>query len=72
MTSHLNRGMSTSKDFTGKVVLVTGSSGGIGAALVTYFAKSGAQVVVNGRNAANVGKVANDCDNASPKSKLAG
>jgi gluconate 5-dehydrogenase len=61
--------MSNSKDFNGKVVLVTGSSGGIGAAIVTYLAKCGAQVVVNGRNADNVAKVAQQCNNSSQKSK---
>ncbi|XP_054154657.1 L-xylulose reductase-like [Oppia nitens] len=56
-----------SKDFSGKVVLITGSSGGIGAALSRHFARSGAQVVVNGRNGQNVGKVASDCNSLSPK-----
>ena len=63
--------MATSKDFAGKVALVTGSSGGIGAALVKYFAKCGAQVVVNGRNADNVAKVATECNDLSPKSMFA-
>ncbi|CAG2108704.1 unnamed protein product [Medioppia subpectinata] len=43
------------------------SSGGMGAAMVNYFARKGAQVVVNGRNGANVAKVANECNIASPK-----
>jgi 3-oxoacyl-[acyl-carrier protein] reductase len=34
-------------NFTGKVVLVTGSSRGIGAAMITAFGKRGAQCVVN-------------------------
>lgn len=34
--------------FTDKVVIVTGSSTGIGAGTVTQFAKAGAKVVVTG------------------------
>ncbi len=39
--------MSDTLDFSGKVVLVTGSSRGIGAGLVTAFAQRGARCVVN-------------------------
>jgi meso-butanediol dehydrogenase/(S,S)-butanediol dehydrogenase/diacetyl reductase len=38
--------------FVGKVVLVTGSTSGIGEACARLFAKSGAAVMVSGRNAA--------------------
>lgn len=48
-------------DFTGKVVIVTGASAGIGEATALLFAKCGAQVVVVGRNEANVKKVAQQC-----------
>ena len=34
-------------DFTGKVVLVTGSSRGLGAAMIQAFGERGAQCVVN-------------------------
>ena len=34
-------------DFTGKVVLVTGSSRGLGAEMIKAFGKRGAQCVVN-------------------------
>src|SRR5882672_1072462 len=62
--------MSVSYDFRGKVVLITGSSSGIGAATAILFAKSGAQVVVTGRNAENVKSVAKQCSDVSPnKSK---
>src|SRR6266540_2500957 len=39
--------MSDSLDFTGKVVLVTGSSRGIGAEMIKAFGQRGAQCVVN-------------------------
>src|SRR5437016_8364464 len=39
--------MSDPLDFTGKVVLVTGSSRGIGAEMIKVFAAHGAQCVVN-------------------------
>ena len=45
MTNPLNPG-----SLTGKVALVTGSSRGIGADTLTYFAEAGAKVVVNFRN----------------------
>jgi len=61
--------MSSPRDFNGKVVLITGSSGGIGAATVKYFARCGAQVVVNGRNQENISRVAAECNSLSPNSK---
>ncbi|CAG2165370.1 unnamed protein product [Oppiella nova] len=59
--------MSTSKDFNGKVVLITGSSGGIGAVAAVEFARYGAQVVVTGRDAQKVSDVAKQCAKVSPK-----
>ncbi|CAG2106915.1 unnamed protein product, partial [Medioppia subpectinata] len=56
-----------SRDFTGKVVLVTGSSGGIGEAIVKLFAYLGAQVVVTGRNAESIKRVAAEARELSPK-----
>ena len=45
-------------DFADKVVLVTGSSSGIGAAVALAFAQQGAKVVITGRNAEALNKVA--------------
>ena len=59
--------MSVSFDFSGKVALVTGSSSGIGAATAVLFSKSGAQVVVTGRNAQKIEEVAQNCQKVSPK-----
>ncbi|CAG2161534.1 unnamed protein product [Oppiella nova] len=64
---HLAANMSLTHNFVGKVALVTGSSSGIGAATAILFAKSGANVVVTGRNATKVSEVAKQCLNVSPK-----
>lgn len=47
-------------NLTNKVALVTGSSSGIGAAIARQFAQNGAQVVLTGRDAANLAKVADE------------
>ena len=60
--------MSDPLDFTGKVVLVTGSSRGIGAEMIKAFGQNGAQCVVNyvadaqGQNKADAMKVADALD----------
>ena len=59
--------MSNSRDFSGKVVLITGSSDGIGAVTAVEFARNGAQVVITGRNAQNLSDVAKECQKVSPK-----
>ncbi|XP_054167715.1 uncharacterized oxidoreductase MexAM1_META1p0182-like [Oppia nitens] len=59
--------MSVSYDFTGKVALITGSSSGIGEGIALLFAKSGANVVITGRNGDRVAKVAKQCTDVSPK-----
>ena len=73
--------MSDPLDFTGKVVLVTGSSRGIGAEMIKAFGQRGAQCVVNylpdaqGQNKADAMKVADalvdplviDCDVTQPQ-----
>lgn len=45
-------------DFTGKVVFVSGSSRGIGEAIVRGFAANGAKVIVSSRDQAACEKVA--------------
>ena len=73
--------MSDPLDFTGKIVLVTGSSRGIGAEMTKAFGQRGAQCVVNylpdaqGQNEADAMKVADalvdplviDCDVTQPR-----
>lgn len=49
-------------DLTGKTALVTGSTQGIGLAIVKGLASSGARVVVNGRNTARVDEVVASLD----------
>jgi NAD(P)-dependent dehydrogenase (short-subunit alcohol dehydrogenase family) len=63
--------MSQIRNFTGKVALVTGSSSGIGAAVVKHFAQCGASVVVTGRNAENVKSVAEECVKLSKQGEKA-
>lgn len=49
-----------------KVVLVTGSSSGIGEDVAISFSKCGAKVVVHGRNSSAVDEVASKCEKVSP------
>jgi len=55
-----------SYNFSGKVILVTGASSGIGAGTAVYFAKNGAKVAITGRNEENLKKIAQECEEASP------
>ncbi|XP_014276901.1 3-oxoacyl-[acyl-carrier-protein] reductase FabG-like [Halyomorpha halys] len=48
-------------EFAGKVVLITGSSSGIGSETALRFAKLGAQLVLTGRNVVALEKVAKSC-----------
>ncbi|CAG2181601.1 unnamed protein product, partial [Oppiella nova] len=56
-----------SRNFTGKVVLLTGSSSGIGEQTVKLFSALGASVVVTGRNASQVETVVQEVQQLSPK-----
>jgi len=53
-------------NFKGKVVLITGSSSGIGATTARLFSRLGAELVVTGRNLTRLNEVANDCQKLSP------
>uniref|UniRef100_A0A1B6GXM3 Ketoreductase domain-containing protein n=1 Tax=Cuerna arida TaxID=1464854 RepID=A0A1B6GXM3_9HEMI len=56
--------------FSGKVVLITGASSGIGAATALEFAKSGANLSLTGRNEENLQKIASDCEKVSKMKAL--
>ncbi|XP_054169319.1 17-beta-hydroxysteroid dehydrogenase 14-like [Oppia nitens] len=56
-----------SRDFNGKVVLVSGSSNGIGAQIVKLYSALGASVVVTGRKADEIHKTALVVQELSPK-----
>ena len=49
-------------DFTGKVVLITGASSGIGASTAEHLSLLGASLVITGRNEENLLKVADKCE----------
>lgn len=57
-------------DFTGKVVLITGASSGIGEGTAKYFAKYGATLVLTGRNEDNLNKVGVACEALSKQKPL--
>lgn len=52
--------------FTGKVVLITGASSGIGAATAIHFAQLGAQLALSGRNEQNLSAVSEKCKPNKP------
>ncbi|CAG2169624.1 unnamed protein product [Oppiella nova] len=56
-----------SRNFTGKVILVTGSNSGIGEGIVKLFSILGANVVVTGRKADDVQRVGKEVQELSPK-----
>ncbi|XP_026763486.1 3-oxoacyl-[acyl-carrier-protein] reductase FabG-like [Galleria mellonella] len=49
-------------DFSGKVVILTGASSGIGASTAVYLAKLKAKLTLVGRNVNNLKKVGKECD----------
>jgi len=58
-------------EFAGKVVLVTGSSSGIGETTAIEFAKLGARVVITGRNSERLKLVEEKCQAAASKAGTA-
>ncbi|XP_013184720.1 uncharacterized oxidoreductase TM_0325 [Amyelois transitella] len=54
-------------DFTGKVVIVTGASSGIGAASAKIFAEHGALLTIVGRNEGRLLEVARICETRGPR-----
>ncbi|CAG2121466.1 unnamed protein product, partial [Medioppia subpectinata] len=62
--------MSNCKDFNGKVVLITGSSSGIGREIALYLSSLGAQVVITGRDEERVQIVAEKCRELSQQKVL--
>lgn len=52
--------------FTGKVVLITGASSGIGAATAIYLSQLGASLSLTGRNIQNLNAVAEKCKSGKP------
>jgi len=59
-------GVKNSMNFRGKVVLITGSNSGIGAATARLYCYLGATVVITGRNATRIKEVADECRKLSP------
>ncbi len=53
-------------NFKGKVVLISGSSSGIGATTARLFSVLGARVVITGRNLTRINEVVSDCHQLSP------
>ncbi|XP_015438436.1 PREDICTED: 3-oxoacyl-[acyl-carrier-protein] reductase FabG-like [Dufourea novaeangliae] len=52
--------------FSGKVVLITGASSGIGAAAAVHFSQLGASLLLTGRNLENLNDVAKKCKPNKP------
>lgn len=57
--------------FSGKVVLITGASSGIGADAARHLARLGARVAIVGRNSARLNAVADEIQNAGGATPLA-
>lgn len=57
---------------SGKVALVSGSTGGIGLAIVTTLAEEGATVIVNGRTQERVNNAIDRIQQTVPNAKIQG
>ena len=60
-----------STDLHGKIVVVTGSSRGIGLEVARAFAKAGAHVVLSGRDATRLASAASEIERTVPGARLA-
>ncbi|MEZ7890675.1 MAG: SDR family oxidoreductase [Candidatus Wallbacteria bacterium] len=58
------------QNLTGKIVLVTGASSGIGEACAYKFAESGANLIITSRNIGKIESVKNDLNSKYPKIKV--
>ncbi|WP_029604519.1 SDR family NAD(P)-dependent oxidoreductase [Kozakia baliensis] len=59
-------------DLTGRTALVTGSTAGIGLAIVKRLAEAGAHVIVNGRSQGRTDEAVREIQNTVPGAKLSG
>lgn len=57
-------------DMSGRLVLITGSTGGIGKRAAAELAKAGAHVIIQGRDAAKAERVANELKEATGNAKI--
>lgn len=55
---------------SGKIVLITGASSGIGRATAIHFAQLGAKLALTGRNVSNLEKVSKECESVSKLAPL--
>jgi len=68
VTQQEYEGVKNSMDFQEKVVLITGSSAGIGATIARLYCYLGAKVVITGKDNTRIKEVVDDCYKMSPYS----
>ncbi|VDC07513.1 unnamed protein product [Peniophora sp. CBMAI 1063] len=60
----------TSKSYTGKTVLITGGSTGIGATAAQFYARAGANLVLVARNASRLHEAKSEIEKVAPGAKV--